>query len=145
MAKQNTIELVSGRNIHLRFLEQSLVYEGLVAGIPQREDNPRFVERILEGARKHFHGHKPYLIPPPERPLEDPRPPFARSTPPMPLPSVACIARFYSHYEARDPAKDYSGLAVLWFQDEFAFPIDPSVMKSLRELDWERYAFDYDY
>jgi hypothetical protein len=145
MTKQSTFELASGRNIHLRFLEQSLVYEGLMAGIPNREDNQRFVDRFMERARKHFNGNAPYLIPPPKRPIEDPQPPFARSGQPMLLPPVACIARFYSHYEASDPAKDYSVLAVLWFQDEFAFPIDPAVMRHLRELAWERHAVDYDY
>ncbi|WP_143195566.1 hypothetical protein [Archangium sp. Cb G35] len=145
MPKQNTIELVSGRTIHLRFLEQSLVYEEPIPGVPKWEDSQRIVERFLERARKHSNGYAPYLIPPPERPIGEPRPPFAESSQPMLLPPVVCVARFYSHYEASDPSKDYSGLAVLWFQDEFAFPIDPVVMKHLRELDWERHAIDYDY
>lgn len=140
-----TLELKTGRSLYLQSLDQSLVYEGLLAGPLTAELNRRCIDRLIEKARTHLGGAAPYLVPPFERPIEDPRPAFARRDPAVALPSVACIARFHSGTRASDPTKDYSELVVRWFQDEFALPIAPSVREHLRELDWDRYAFDYDY
>ncbi len=45
---------------------------------------------------------------------------------------------------ARDPLQDYSVLTVIWFQDDFAFPIDPQVLEQIRALDWEQLAQDFE-
>ncbi len=146
MTKQGTLQLKTGPAIHLRFLEQSLVYGGMLEGVPTRQTNQYAIDRFMAEAREQLEGCEPYLIPPPTRPIEnDPRPAFARRSPPELIPSVACIARFLSRRPAREPHKDGSQLVVVWFQDDFAFPIDPSVMAHLHELDWARLAFDFDY
>jgi hypothetical protein len=36
-------------------------------------------------------------------------------------------------------------LLVIWFQNEFAFPIDPAVVTQLLAIDWETLAADMDY
>jgi hypothetical protein len=34
---------------------------------------------------------------------------------------------------------------VIWFQEEFAFPIDPQVLLTMQAIDWEVLAFDEEY
>jgi hypothetical protein len=31
-----------------------------------------------------------------------------------------------------------------WFQDDFAFPIEPRALEQLRAIDWEQHAVDLD-
>ena len=40
--------------------------------------------------------------------------------------------------------RDGSQLAVVWFQQDFAMPIDPIVMEKIKALDWDAYAENYD-
>jgi hypothetical protein len=42
----------------------------------------------------------------------------------------------------RDKSKDCSVLAAVWFQDTFAFPIDPLVLEHFRGVDWAEKAED---
>ncbi|WP_437969802.1 hypothetical protein WMF04_11130 [Sorangium sp. So ce260] len=58
---------------------------------------------------------------------------------------MTCIGRFDSRQPARDQKGDYSGLVVIWFQDEFAFPIAPVVVTQLLAIDWETHAADLEY
>lgn len=58
------------------------------------------------------------------------------------LPHILCTARFRSLKPARDREADYSELAVSWFQDEFAFPIDPSILQQIIAIDWNSLASD---
>jgi hypothetical protein len=143
---KNTLHLKTGQTLHLRALNQSLAYEGMMAGVPTRETNQDRIKRLMAKARELLDGCEPYLIAPPARPIgDDPRPKFARRSPAELLPGVACIGRFLAQEPASDPTKDISQLVVVWFQDEFAFPIAPSVVEQLQELDWKRFAFGFDY
>jgi hypothetical protein len=143
MVKQGELVLQTGRALSLTFLKQWLVYGGQLEGLPTREKNQYKVADALTQARTLKTG-EPYLIAPRETPI--PYPP-GRKYPfgdPAKIPSIGCIGRFHSHQHARDSAKDYSELVVVWFQDDFAFPIDPTVLEQLRQLEWERLAQDYE-
>jgi hypothetical protein len=58
-----------------------------------------------------------------------------------------CVARLESRYAARDKSGDFffSGLGVVWFQPDFAFPIESAVLAQLQSLDWGRHAVDMEY
>jgi hypothetical protein len=143
MSKTGDIDLISGRGIDLRFLSQRLTYDGLLEGLPTVALNQRIIERLIKEERNARHGREPYLIPPTQTPIEHGRPyPFGE---PAALPHVACIARYQSYRPARDTTKDYSELSVIWFQADFAFPIDAVVLDALRRLDWEAHAHDAEY
>ena len=58
---------------------------------------------------------------------------------------MTCIGRFNSLQVARSSSSDFSGLIVIWFQEKFAFPIDPEVVTQLLAIDWEAHAADIDY
>jgi hypothetical protein len=61
------------------------------------------------------------------------------------MPEVGCIGRFHSSYPARDTGKDYSALTIIWFQDDYAFPISPDVERAIHAVDWDRLARDDEY
>lgn len=146
MIKVGEINLPSGRRLYLRELRQYLTYEGLLEGLPTVEMNSRKIESLLAAHRDKPYPGEPYLIRPIEKPIEyrsDERPyPFGT---PSALPGVTCIGRFDSLDPARDKSKDSSGLVVIWFQDEFAFPIAPDVAERLLAIDWSAHAADLEY
>lgn len=53
------------------------------------------------------------------------------------LPPAAYIGQFDSGELNRRDSVPYSSLAIVWFQDDFALPIDASVQAQIERLDWE--------
>lgn len=37
-----------------------------------------------------------------------------------------------------------SELKIVWFQNLWAFPIDNIILEEIKNIDWEKYASDYD-
>jgi hypothetical protein len=146
------ITLRSGRKITLERLVLSKTYAGLVEGYPNHDLNRRLIERVVDEERKKTNPrHEPYVVPPVESPI-----PYHRyhrtstgSSPklafgePVSLPKILCIGRFESG-PAKDKSADGSVLSVLWFQNQFALPIETTIVERIQELDWDRLAVDYD-
>jgi len=61
------------------------------------------------------------------------------------IPFVCCIGCFASVKPAHDSRKDRSALTVVWYQDNFAMPIDPAIQNELRSLNWNEHATDGEY
>jgi hypothetical protein len=134
--------LATGRVLSLESLDQWFVYAGLLEGLPTRERNDAEIEMILARARQRDR-YEPFLITPIQRPLESHLPfRFGEATA---LPAIACVARFFSQKPARDPKLDCSGLTVIWFQDEYAFPLSEDAERALHTLDWQRLASEGTY
>ncbi len=135
------IQLVSGRTIYLRSLRQWQIYAGLLNGLPTVEMNSRLIESLVSEEGKRW-GVEPHVLPPVVRPIEyrsGEKYPFGE---PAALPEVGCVAYFTSLEPARDRGQDYSAMLIIWFQDEYALPIDPGVLNGIQALDWERLATD---
>lgn len=146
MAKAGELDLPSGRRLYLRELRQYLTYEGLLEGLPTAERNKQRLERLVAEHRDKPYAGGPYLIRPTETPIEYKRggEPYPFGTPAA-LPAVTCIGRFDSLQPARDKRSDLSGLVLIWFQEELAFPIDPGVRAQLLAVNWEDHAADLYY
>jgi hypothetical protein len=56
-----------------------------------------------------------------------------------------CVVRLDSHQPVRDQSKHLSGLGVVWFQADFAFPIESAALEQLQSIDWDRHAVDWEY
>ncbi len=135
MPKKNEIELLNGRKIRLHHLQQSLTYAGWLEGLPTAESNQRDLDRLVAEHRNKPYAGEPYLI----RPVEKREKNRDKSL----LPSVTCIGRFESN--PIDSTWYCSGLVIIWFQDEFAFPIDPTALAQFRAIDWDAHAVDMDF
>jgi hypothetical protein len=145
MSKTGEIVLTSGREIGLILLNQSFTYYGLLEGAPTARWNQEIIDSALQEERNKQRGCEPYLVPPIQTPIDLPvriSTPFGK---PIKLPSVLCVARFDSRHpihDHSDPVMYYSQLSVIWFQEDFAFPIDGAVLEALRQIDWEKLAYD---
>jgi hypothetical protein len=154
------ITLTTNRTISLVRLNQSLTYRGLLAGIPYREGNQHYIERALEKAHALcMEGLEPHLIPPVATPVPWGAPPTAylertgltaeqhqaqwQARHHETLPAVTCIGAFDSDELNRPGSEPYSSMVIVWFQDEFAAPIDLGVQAQIERLDWEWLAKDW--
>ena len=135
---RTTFELSAGRTIQLLALDQYYTYEGLLLGVPTREMNQEMIDRLIA---RHVHPAEygvPLLLEPEQQPLDVPEHRQVVGTPAT-LPSVTCIARFDS--DGQLGTDDiWSVLRVIWFQDEFAFPIAERALQQIAEIDWETHA-----
>ena len=60
------------------------------------------------------------------------------------LPDVTCIAHMISEPLDPENCTNASGLTVVWFQDRFMFPPAPEMITTLKELEWDMLADDFD-
>ncbi|MGN6546822.1 MAG: hypothetical protein ACTHK7_17330 [Aureliella sp.] len=145
------VRLKCNRAVKLESLDQELTYAGLLEGTPDAKSNDGNIEAALDAARRRCApGAEPFLIAPCRRDylreigdMTD----AARLSPnrrPEWLPMVRCIASFTHIKPVRDPARDFSALVVLWYQEEFAMPILPPALDALFNLDWDTLATDVD-
>ncbi len=142
MSKRDEFRLSNGRVIRLVAIDQWGTYSGLLEGIPTKEMNERYIRRTLENVRDRWH-FEPYLIQPIETPIELGREyPFGT---PASIPDITCVGRFDCFDIARDKSMDGSTLRIVWFQSDFAFPIDSAIQEHIYSLDWEKYASDFVY
>jgi hypothetical protein len=145
------IVLRSGRRLTLQSLDQRMTYAGWLEGVPSREWNDRIIEAPLKEAGDGTEDEaRPALIAPARRDyLRKPGDMTGHRAMggqvPEWLPMVTCVAVLRATAPARDPSKDGSTLTVVWFQDEYALPIDESVLQQLQSIDWEQSAADFEF
>ena len=148
----------SGRKLTLKSFEQSHTYAGMLEGTPNRKSNNCGIEIDLKYAAQYrFAMGSPYLIEPMRRDyLRQPgdmdhirertsQYPAEWGRDPEWLPLVRCIGCLFSSPTSKNPTKDMSSLTVLWYQNDFAYPIDDDILSVLRSLDWDRLATQFEY
>lgn len=154
------ITLNGGREIALAHIEQWRAYAGVLAGMPNRALNDRVIEDARSRALRHcMNGAAPVLLPPRLTPVER-KPASAeylrltgmtaeqsaardRQMHYEQLPAVACVAVFNSDGLSKPDAEPYSSLTLIWFQDDFAMPVDAGVLAQIQALDWEALATEW--
>lgn len=142
MPNRSEFKLDDGRSICLMAIYQWGTYSGLLEGTPTKEMNARHIRYAMDQARKR-RDFEPYLIPPIETPIEmDRKYPFGT---PASIPGITCIAQFDCFDPAKDKSMDASALPIVWFQTDFAFPIEDVILEHIRSLNWEKYATDFQY
>ena len=135
---RTTFELSAGRTIRLLALDQYYTYEGLLLGVPTREMNQELIDRLIARYVHPAEYGVPLLREPEQQRLDVPEHRHVDGTPAT-LPSVTCIARFNS--DGQLGTDDiWSVLRVIWYQEEFAFPIDDRALRQIAEIDWETHA-----
>ena len=136
------ISLHTGRKIFLEQLFQYRTYAGVLTGFPNAEINRSFIQRAIQYAtQKIWIPTEPYLLEPEVRAI--PLPAEIRAQlwyEPQKLPDVVCLAQFHSPQPTSGSDEAYSFLTVVWFQDQFALPIDASIKERLASIDWDTYA-----
>jgi hypothetical protein len=129
------------RKIKLVDLSQSKTYKNLIEGVPNKELNDRLVERIVAVVREETNN---FVLIQPKRikaEINDIYPFREREN----LPDVSCVAEFRSIEPARDKKSDGSWLKIVWFQNNFALPIDKDIENEISNINWEENAADIYY
>jgi hypothetical protein len=140
------IRLDCGVYIHLDSLFQYPTYVSLLEGLPTRRLNKKVIgEAIIYAEEKLWLGGSPCLIQPVETPSGIPKADWflhEEENEPATIPAVTCLASFQSFAPARALEADCSSLKIVWFQNEFAMPIDQAVLQRIRAIDWGAVAKD---
>jgi hypothetical protein len=142
ISKRYRFELLAGRQIRLVQLDQHWTYGGLLVGHPNREMNRSIMDQLVRSRSGPKGQRPPVIFEPIETPVEKASDPSWSDA--ATLPAVTCVAQFMSDALADDPDGFASALRVIWFQDEFAFPIDSGVVVELAALDWESQAASWE-
>jgi hypothetical protein len=134
------IKVEKDKSVLLKSLYQWETYAGLLEGIPSNRLNERIISRALEKAKELCQVQNPYLIQPEQTLIDLQRPSeFGLSAK---LPSYICIGELWYHDPIKNQKMDYSTLGVLWFQDEFALPIEEKILRVFESLPWSEVAED---
>jgi hypothetical protein len=59
------------------------------------------------------------------------------------LPRITCNARL--HDSSHNENADYAALTVVWFQEEFAFPIQAEVLEQMKQIPFSKLAEKLDF
>ncbi len=137
------IHQASGRTLSMGRLSQWRTYDGLLAGIPDKEINLPRVGELLDQARKlAVAGCEVFLIEPVLKVRELDR--GGENVVEERLPAISCAARFDSG--ALTPSGEpYSSLVVAWFQEAFGVPTDGDILRQIADIDWERHAAEWNW
>jgi len=138
-------ELIIDRNrkVDIKSIKQRLTYDGLLEGLPTKEMNVRILSGVKEEAKKFCQLEEVYLIEPEENAIEyNGSYPFGE---PAQLPPVICIVELRSYSAYKDTTKDYSALGLIWFQNNFMFPIDPQIIEKIKAVPYEKICEELNY
>jgi hypothetical protein len=138
-------EVVIDNNIQvsIKSIKQRLTYDGLLEGLPTKEMNRRILDAVIEDAKKFCQLNEVYLIEPEQKSIEyNGRYSFGE---PAQLPSVICIVELCSYSVFKDKTKDYSALGLIWFQDNFMFPIDSNILKKIKAVPFNKVCEELNY
>jgi hypothetical protein len=118
-------------------LYQWKTYGGLIEGMPVERINNQILNYALQKAGEMDKQIPVHLIEPILTPIPyEGRSPFGD---PVAMPSTICIA-VLKCYQSIPKLGDYSELTVVWLQEEYAFPIEESILNKLKALSWTQLA-----
>lgn len=140
------VKLASDQRVSLKIINQSQTYAGLIEGVPFKDMNDSIVEEALKAAEWNcMNGAKPFLLAPTRRNyLREPGDMDHMPTvigPAEWIPLVRCIGVF-SNSSNKHPGTHESYLTIVWFQDEYAMPIDARILERIAFINWNAVAVD---
>ena len=91
-----------------------------------------------------MHPSSPYLIPPKSLEIDGVDKSMERCENAIRLPYITCFGIFESSVLKGKGFGAGSHLTVVWYQDEYAMPIDAYVLEHIKKIDWEKEAEEYD-
>lgn len=112
--------------VTLTALHQWRTYRSLVDGVPDQEFNDHLIQEAVAEGQRLSQGRQPHLIPPVRHAVQHDEWNLEL------LPAVTCIATFTEGFSYE--------LTVVWFQDDYAPPIQEPARSELRHLDYRGLA-----
>ena len=141
-ANLGRFQLNSGVTVSLDSIIQWRTYAGLIAGVPDQAMNERRISDAKKTAAEKLsmdcfiHLIIPEITMRRRRSSRGP----AGKYPVLPL--ITCAAVLDS--EPLDKSEGFgSALKIVWFQDDWALPVQPAVLKQICALPWSELAQEY--
>ena len=124
------------QEVTIKSIKQWHTYSGLLEGMPTTKMNSQILSGVKEDAKKFCGFKEIYVIEPEQTPiLFEGKYPFGD---PASLPGVACIAEIWHYLPFRDETKDFSALGLVWFQNDYAFPIDNDILEKIKSIPFSK-------
>ena len=124
-------------------IKQFLTYGNLLEGIPNLRHNKIIIERTISEAKELFHLQKVHLIEPVLTPIEyQGRYPFGKTES---LPRITCLAELKCSLAFKNKDMDFSGLGLVWFQDDYAFPIEKNINDTIKKIPYRKICEEFSY
>jgi hypothetical protein len=64
---------------------------------------------------------------------------------PASLPPIACIVDLWYYSAFRDETKDFSSLGLIWFQDDYAFPMEEQILEKIKQIPFSKICGEFTY
>ena len=119
--------------VYISSIEQDLTYSNLLEGFPNQGYNAEIIYR--EGKNKYF--NEIYVIEPKQTHLS-----YLSETN-YSIPKVTCRITVQSNKNLKDVRKTFSSLRIVWFQEDYAFPIDKEIIKRFKNIPYHKLCGEY--
>lgn len=129
--------------VTIKSINQWQTYGGLLEGIPTDKMNENIINRTKKEAQELSGMEEIYLIEPKQKTIEyEGKYPFGN---PASLPPVTCVAELWFNDVFRDTEKMFSSLCIIWFQEDYAFPIEKEILNKIKEIPYSKVCGEFDY
>ena len=124
-------------------IKQFLTYRNMLEGIPNSRHNKIILERTINKAKESFDLQKIHLIEPVITAIEyEGEYPFGKTES---LPEITCLAELKCNSAFKNEDMDYSGLGLVWFQDDYAFPIEKTIADIIKLIPYRKVCEEFSY
>ena len=131
------------KEIYITELYQEKTYLGLLEGYPNSRMNKEIIERAkIDLCKKFYNPSTPLMISPTSEKIEIQNPSdYQKINVPEKLPDIICAMMLES--VAVSDEYEMSCLLVMWFQNDFCFPIDAKILDLFKTLEWNKCSFGF--
>ncbi len=131
--------------VEIEALSQFKTYRNVIYGYPTERRNNWLIKDILESAHKTNNPQSVYLIQPEHKIMDDI---IRKNGNPLDIckviPDIECHLEVRSKKIFTDENESYSKMLIIWFQDEFAFPIDPIIIEKIKTIPYRKLCFSFE-
>ena len=131
------------KKVTIKTIKQWETYGGLLEGVPTKRSNKRTIERTKKEAKKITGVHQIFLIETEQKPIEHIKN-YVFGTPAS-LPKITCVAELWYNDVFRDKNKMFSSLCIIWYQEDYAFPIEEHILDAIKEIPFSKICGEFDY
>ncbi|MGV7106843.1 hypothetical protein [Flavobacterium sp. U410] len=133
----------TNKEVTIKRIKQWYTYYGLLEGLPTDKMNERIINRTKKEAKEFSGLDEIYLIEPKQTLIDyDGKYPFGN---PVSLPGITCIAELWHNDVFRNTDKMFSSLCLIWFQEDYAFPIEKDILDKIKEIPFSKICGEFDY
>ncbi|MGV3610074.1 MAG: hypothetical protein ACO1N0_03930 [Fluviicola sp.] len=129
--KRHTFLFDKDLEVSMEKLVQKYTYDGLLEGLPGEIVNRMVLNNLEQSAKNDLHQEEIHILLP--RAMNEEFPP------------VVCIAYMECLAVFKNSKKNYSSLGVIWFQDDFAFPIETAVLEQFKSIPFRKLCGEFEY